>query len=69
MEIAGLEGLPEEERTQIDKLNVFVCIRYTSNCTHIPRRGLNVVCCVIDPKMLLTVILAVYTVPACSPMM
>ena len=36
---------------------------------HIPSKSFNVVCCVVDPKMLLTVIRAVYTVPACSPMM
>ena len=71
MGIAGLEGLPGEKRTQIDKL--FVCIRYTitvkNYCTHVPSKGFNGVCCVVRPRMLLTVILAAYAVPACSPIM
>ena len=38
-------------------------------CAYIPRKGFNVVCLFTVPKMLLTVILAEYTLPACSPMM
>ena len=52
----GLEGRPGEKRTQKDKpcLYVFIIL----HCTHVPSSGLNVVCCVVDPKMLLTVMLA-----------
>ena len=56
MGIAGLEGLPEEKRTQ---KQTAMCVHSIGDCTYIPSKGFIVVCGLVDPKILLTVILAV----------